>query len=219
MKRIIAIGLVAMASVGLAACSQNVALPGSMAVSDSVSIAESGAASESVVLASTPQPMAPPEPTAKPAETPLPEVSPSVQPELQPQETLQTVEKAANAPVANANPQDSGHGYWTVFGDGEARTLINSIRTSVGLGELAWNDELGDIAAARCKQLMDDFSHNGMTVPEICAMGTPDAASTVTAWQGSDTHYAVMTNPDYTQVAIAHCYDGDGCHYWCATFS
>lgn len=219
MKRIIAIGLVAMASVGLTACSRNAGSSESIAASSSAMVEENSAVSESKASISTPHPTATPEPTAKPAETPLPEVSPSVQPELQPQETLQTVEKAANAPVANANPQDSGHGYWTVFGDGEARTLINSIRTSVGLGELAWNDELGDIAAARCKQLMDDFSHNGMTVPEICAMGTPDAASTVTAWQGSDTHYAVMTNPDYTQVAIAHCYDGDGCHYWCATFS
>ena len=112
----------------------------------------------------------------------------------------------------------AGHGQWTVFGDGQARALINSLRASLGLGELAWNDALGDVAAARCQQLMDDFSHNGMTAPEICAMGTVDAASTVAAWQGSSAHYAQMTYPDYTQVAIAHCYDGDGCHYWCATF-
>ena len=57
-----------------------------------------------------------------------------------------------------------------------------------------------------------------MVTSETLAYGTPDAASTVSAWEGSSDHYAVMTNTSYTQVAIAHCYDGDGCHYWCATF-
>ena len=93
-----------------------------------------------------------------------------------------------------------------------------SIRASVGLGALTWDDGLGDIAAARCRQLMDDFSHNGMTAPEICAMGAPDASSVVSSWQASSAHYAQMVYEGYTRCAVAHCYDGDGCHYWCATF-
>lgn len=119
----------------------------------------------------------------------------------------------SSAPAAGA-----GHGYWTVYGDGGALDLINGIRASAGLGALTWDDGLGDIAAARCRQLMDDFSHNGMTAPEICAMGAPDASSVVSSWQASSAHYAQMVNADYTRCAVAHCYDGDGCHYWCATF-
>lgn len=119
----------------------------------------------------------------------------------------------SSAPAAGA-----GHGYWTVYGDGGALDLINGIRASVGLGALTWDDGLGDIAAARCRQLMDDFSHNGMTAPEICAMGAPDASSVVSSWQASSAHYAQMVYDGYTRCAVAHCYDGDGCHYWCATF-
>ena len=119
----------------------------------------------------------------------------------------------SSAPAAGA-----GHGYWTVYGDGGALDLINGIRASVGLGALTWDDGLGDIAAARCRQLMDDFSHNGMTAPEICAMGAPDASSVVSSWQASSAHYAQMVYEGYTRCAVAHCYDGDGCHYWCATF-
>lgn len=120
---------------------------------------------------------------------------------------------ASSAPAAG-----EGHGYWTVYGDGGALELINGIRASAGLGALTWDDGLGDIAAARCRQLMDDFSHNGMTAPEICAMGAPDASSVVSSWQASSAHYAQMVYEGYTRCAVAHCYDGDGCHYWCATF-
>lgn len=119
----------------------------------------------------------------------------------------------SSAPAAGA-----GHGHWTVYGDGGALDLINGIRASAGLGALTWDDGLGDIAAARCRQLMDDFSHNGMTAPEICAMGAPDASSVVSSWQASSAHYAQMVYEGYTRCAVAHCYDGDGCHYWCATF-
>ena len=60
-----------------------------------------------------------------------------------------------NASASSSTPAaGAGHGQWTVFGDGQARALINNLRASLGLGELAWNDELGDIAAARCKQLI-----------------------------------------------------------------
>ena len=122
------------------------------------------------------------------------------------------------ASTSSAPAAGEGHGYWTVYGDGGALDLINGIRASAGLGALSWDDSLGDIAAARCRQLMDDFSHNGMTAPEICAMGAPDASSVVSSWQASSAHYAQMVNAGYTRCAVAHCYDGDGCHYWCATF-
>lgn len=115
-------------------------------------------------------------------------------------------------------PSGEGHGYWTVYGDGGALALINNVRAAAGVGALTWDDGLGDIAAARCKDLMVDFSHNGMTAPEICAMGAADASSVVSSWEASSAHYAQMVNAGYTRCAVAHCYDGDGCHYWCATF-
>ena len=122
----------------------------------------------------------------------------------------------SSAPAAGA-----GHGYWTVYGDGGALDLINGIRASVGLGALTWDDGLGDIAAARCRQLMDDFSHNGAQTPENIAMGINElstASAVVSAWQNSPAHYAAMPHADFARCAIAHCYDGDGCNYWCATF-
>lgn len=115
-------------------------------------------------------------------------------------------------------PSGEGHGYWTVYGDGGALALINNVRAAAGVSALTWDDGLGDIAAARCKDLMIDFSHNGMTAPEICAMGATDASSVVSSWEASSAHYAQMVNAGYTRCAVAHCYDGDGCHYWCATF-
>lgn len=128
-------------------------------------------------------------------------------------EPPQQAELEATAPAA-----EGGHGYWTVYGDGDAFDAINALRASLGLGALEWDGELGDVAALRCRQIMDDFSHNGMTAPEIIAMGYPDAASVVAAWQGSDAHYAQMTYESYTRGAVVHTYGGDGCHYWVGTF-
>ena len=122
-----------------------------------------------------------------------------------------------SAPAASGE----GHGYWTVYGDGTAFELQNQIRAAAGVGALTWDDGLGDIAAARCRQLMDDFSHNGAQTSENIAMGINqlgDSASVIASWQNSPGHYANMVNSGFTRGAIAHTYDGDGCHYWCAVF-
>lgn len=147
-----------------------------------------------------------PEPTAAPTATAAPTPAPTPEPPQQ-------AELEAAAPAA-----EGGHGYWTVYGDGDAFDAINALRASLGLGALEWDGELGDVAALRCRQIMDDFSHNGMTAPEIIALGYPDAASVVAAWQGSENHYAQMTYESYTRGAVVHTYDGDGCHYWVGTF-
>lgn len=121
---------------------------------------------------------------------------------------------ASTAPAAA-----SGHGEWTIYSDGGCLDLINGVRASVGLGALSWDSYLGDVAVERSKQILADFSHNGATTSEVLALGTPDAASTVAAWQASGPHYAAMTNSSITVGATAHIYDGDGCHYWVAVFS
>lgn len=232
MKRIFAVSVAAAISFSLAACGQNVALSESVSAAISESAAGSSAesaAESSPVSKPTAAPSPTPAPTSEPTETPsqteeptpVPETKTSQPEQPQPTEPQQKATAPAdNAPAENAAPApNSGHGVWTVFGDGQAYELINELRASLGLSQLTWSDSLGDIADMRCKQLMDDFSHNGMAVPEICALGTPDAASTVAAWTGSSAHYACMTNTSFTQIAVTHCYDGDGCHYWCACFS
>lgn len=118
-----------------------------------------------------------------------------------------------SAPAAN-----SGHGYFTVYGDGTAFDLQNGIRAAAGVGALTWDNGLGDVAATRCQQIAADFSHNGATTAENIAWGPADSASAIAAWQGSSGHYANMVNASYTRGAIVHMYDGDGCHYWVAVF-
>lgn len=195
MKRMFAAALTVVLAFSVAACGQSAAVSESGSASAPESTAASSAAS---AAASTPTASPTAAPTATPAPTPEPP---------------QQAEPEAAAPAA-----EGGHGYWTVYGDGDAFDTINALRVSLGLGALEWDGELGDVAALRCRQIMDDFSHNGMTAPEIIAMGYPDAASVVAAWQGSDAHYAQMTYESYTRGAVVHTYGGDGCHYWVGTF-
>lgn len=187
----------------VAACGQSAAVSESGSASAPESTAASSAAS---AAASTPTASPTAAPTATAAPTPAPTEAPTPEPPQQ-------AEPEAAAPAA-----EGGHGYWTVYGDGDAFDAINALRASLGLGALEWDGELGDVAALRCRQIMDDFSHNGMTAPEIIAMGYPDAASVVAAWQGSENHYAQMTYEGYTRGAVVHTYGGDGCHYWVGTF-
>lgn len=197
MKRMFAAALTVMLAFSVVACGQSAAVSESGSASAPESTAASSAAS---AAASTPTASPTAAPTPAPTEAPTPE--PPQQAELE-----------AAAPAA-----EGGHGYWTVYGDGDAFDAINALRASLGLGALEWDGELGDVAALRCRQIMDDFSHNGMTAPEIIALGYPDAASVVAAWQGSDAHYAQMTYESYTRGAVVHTYGGDGCHYWVGTF-
>lgn len=126
-------------------------------------------------------------------------------------------EASASGGSSAAPAPGAGHGQWTIYSDGYCLDLINGVRASAGLGALSWDSGLGDVAVERSKQILADFSHNGAVTTECLAMGTTDAGSTVSAWQGSSAHYAAMTGP-YTVGATAHIYDGDGCHYWVAVF-
>lgn len=203
MKRMFAAALTVVLAFSVAACGQSAAVSESGSASAPESTAASSAAS---AAASTPSAAPTAAPTATPAPPPAPTEAPTPEPPQQ-------AEPEATAPAV-----EGGHGYWTVYGDGDAFDAINALRVSLGLGALEWDGELGDVAALRCRQIMDDFSHNGMTAPEIIAMGYPDAASVVAAWQGSDAHYAQMTYESYTRGAVVHTYGGDGCHYWVGTF-
>ena len=104
------------------------------------------------------------------------------------------------------------------FADADAIVLQNQVRASAGVEPLTWDSALGDIAWERCKQLLADFSHNGASTAENIAMGPADASTVISAWSASSGHYANMVNSGFTRGAIVHIYDGDGCHFWCATF-
>lgn len=128
---------------------------------------------------------------------------------------------AAEAPSVgggSALANNSGHGTFTIYGDGTAFDLQNSIRAGAGVGALTWDNGLGDVAAARCQQIATDFSHNGATTAENIAWGPADSATVISGWQSSPGHYANMVNASYTRGAIVHMYDGDGCNFWVAVF-
>lgn len=118
----------------------------------------------------------------------------------------------------SAPANNSGHGTFTIYGDGTAFDLQNSIRAGAGVGALTWDNGLGDVAAARCQQIATDFSHNGATTAENIAWGPADSATVISGWQNSPGHYANMVNASYTCGAIVHMYDGDGCNFWVAVF-
>ena len=121
-----------------------------------------------------------------------------------------------SAPTASSD--GTLHTNWTLYADGTAFDLQNQVRASAGVEPLTWDSALGDIAWERCKQLLADFSHNGASTAENIAMGPADASTVISAWSASSGHYANMVNSGFTRGAIVHIYDGDGCHFWCATF-
>lgn len=121
-----------------------------------------------------------------------------------------------SAPAASSD--GTLHTNCTLYADGTAFDLQNQVRASAGVEPLTWDSALGDIAWERCKQLLADFSHNGASTAENIAMGPADASTVISAWSASSGHYANMVNSGFTRGAIVHIYDGDGCHFWCATF-
>ena len=123
------------------------------------------------------------------------------------------------APTEDAPEGWGTHGWFYVDVDTTAFDLQNQLRSAVGAPALAWDDSLASIAQSRCEDIAVDFSHNGaQTRGENIAVGYTDAASVIAAWQGSSGHYQNMISTGYTRGAIAHMYDGDGCHYWVAVF-
>ena len=123
------------------------------------------------------------------------------------------------APTEDAPEGWGTHGWFYVDVDTTAFDMQNQLRSAAGAAALTWDDSLASIAQSRCEDIAVDFSHNGaQTTGENIAVGYADAASVIAAWQGSSGHYQNMINTVYTRGAIAHMYDGDGCHYWVAVF-
>lgn len=127
MKRMFAATLTVVLAFSVAACGQSAAV----SESGSASAPESAAASTptaSPTAAPTVAPAPTPEPTAAPTATAAPTPAPTEAPTPEPP---QQAEPEATAPAAKG-----GHGYWTVYGDGDAFDAINALRASLGLGRL-----------------------------------------------------------------------------------
>ena len=108
----------------------------------------------------------------------------------------------------------SDSAYWAVLNN------INSMRAAGGLSALSPSSSLDAIANSRCDyQLVNDtLSHDGAQTPEILAQSQKSASEVCTGWQNSPSHYAVIMNPNFTQIGICCYFEIGGKTIWCCTF-
>lgn len=123
-------------------------------------------------------------------------------------------------PFSNANDgnwwfiDQADSPYWAVLNN------INAMRAAGGLTALSASGSLDSIAYSRCDyQLKNNtLSHEGAQTPEILAQSQQSAAEVCSGWQNSPSHYAVIMNPNFTQIGICCFYTIDGKTIWCCTF-
>lgn len=123
-------------------------------------------------------------------------------------------------PFSNANDgnwwfiDQADSPYWAVLNN------INAMRAAGGLSALSANSGLDSIAYSRCDyQLKNNtLSHDGAQTPEILAQSQQSASAVCSGWQNSPSHYAVIMNPNFTQIGICCFYTIDGKTIWCCTF-
>ena len=108
----------------------------------------------------------------------------------------------------------SDSAYWAVLNN------INAMRAAGGLSVLSPSSSLDAIADSRCDyQLVNDtLSHDGAQTPEILAQSQKSASEVCSAWQNSPSHYAVIMNPNFTQIGICCYFEIGGKTIWCCTF-
>ena len=104
--------------------------------------------------------------------------------------------------------------YWAVLNN------INAMRAAGGLSALSPSSSLDAIADSRCDyQLVNDtLSHDGAQTPEILAQSQKSASEVCSAWQNNPSHYAVIMNPNFTQIGICCYFEIGGKTIWCCTF-
>ena len=110
----------------------------------------------------------------------------------------------------------SDNAYWAVANN------INMMRAEQGLPALTVSSSLSSIAHSRCEYQAanDTLSHDGAQTAEILAQSQTSASEVCTAWKTSPSHYAVITNPNYTQMGICCAVNvAQGAYIWCVTFS
>ena len=108
----------------------------------------------------------------------------------------------------------SDSAYWAVLNN------INVMRAAGELSALSPSSSLDAIANSRCDyQLVNNtLSHDGAQTPEILAQSQKSASEVCSAWQNSSGHYAVIMNPNFTQIGICCYFEIGGKTIWCCTF-
>ena len=112
----------------------------------------------------------------------------------------------------------------------EAFDAVNAQRVAVGLPMLVWSDDLAVAAQVRATEIVSVFSHtrpngtdwwtvNGnIMYGENLARGYKTAASCVSGWIASPTHYANLMDGGFVTCGIAIYEDSNGKLYWAQEF-
>ncbi len=177
---------------------------------------------ECTVTVSAPEPEPTPAPTAQPGQSGAGQSQESAS-----QNSTQST--APDAPSAAGFETGAlpavGSGWWTIDSTDDAYWAvahnINAMRAEVGLPELSVSDSLSSIAYDRCEYQAahNTLTHDGAVTSEILAQSQRSAAEVCQAWKTSPAHYAVITNPNHTQMGICCAFDvGQSAYIWCVTF-
>lgn len=165
----------------------------------------------------TPTPTETPEeePIEEPDENPeapaaeVPEETPS--PPLAEEPTQGQEDNSAQAPQGNGSTVDDVEQEYIITPETtDIKTVLKNAKTNGKNAKICTGTYTTDFTV--------EDSHNGASTAENIAMGPADASTVISAWSASSGHCANMVNSGFTRGAIVHIYDGDGCHFWCATF-
>ena len=117
----------------------------------------------------------------------------------------------------------------------EVLTYVNQLRSSLGLGQLTWDDSLTASADVRAQEIVTSFSHtrpdgsscftafpgDRYSYGENIAAGQTSASQVYNDWYNSPGHYANMVNNSFNRIGIS-CYKVPGStyqYYWVQCFS
>lgn len=115
--------------------------------------------------------------------------------------------------------------------------LTNEERAKNGLAPLAYNNELCNVARAKCQDMIDNhyFDHHSPTygspfdmmksfnidysaAGENIAKGQRNAHEVVTGWMNSEGHRKNILNSNYNQIGVGCVKDSQGTIYWTQMF-
>jgi uncharacterized YkwD family protein len=168
-------------------------------------------------------PAEPNKPAEKPAATTPAETT---KPSDTTQKPAATTPDKATKPAETTQAQSTS-GYTVSVEEREVVRLVNEIRRSNGLSELALNEELSRVARIKSEDMAENnyFSHNSptygspfdmmkkfgisyRTAGENIAKGQRSAQAVVDAWMNSEGHRANILNPSFTQIGVGFTSNG-----------
>lgn len=122
---------------------------------------------------------------------------------LSAREIIDTLEGRNSTPEPDTNTNPSEGTFDRELGE-QILALVNEDRAAAGLGQLAWNEELYDIAMQRC---YENDVHAGMRAGTSENYAFVTVASTQTlhdnGWKSSPGHYANYMDGNHTKGAVA----------------